>query len=182
MPMPTVAVLVGSLRAQSLNRRYAHALARLAEGTLEMRFCEIGDLPLYNEDLWADPPVPVLRMKQEVQAADAVMLITPEYNRGTTPAMVNALDWGSRPMGESCWPDKPAAISGISPGAPGTLGAQKELRERATVLGMQVMGLPQVYMQASEGLMQDDRIIEASAIDFLGGWLTKFAGFVEKHR
>ncbi|MES2292739.1 MAG: NADPH-dependent FMN reductase [Pseudomonadota bacterium] len=93
--MKSVAVLVGSLRKESINREFAESVGKLAEERLAFQFCEIGDLPLYNDDLWETPPEPVLRMKRELAAADGVLFVTPEYNRFFSPAVKNAVDWGS---------------------------------------------------------------------------------------
>ena len=112
--MPTVAVLVGSLRQGSLNRRFAESLGKLAADRLTFRFVEIGDLPLYDEDLWQNPPEAVLRLKRDVEAADAVLFVTPEYNRSYAPAIGNAIHWGTRPWGKNSWEAKPSAIEGLS--------------------------------------------------------------------
>src|SRR5580765_851909 len=127
-PMHTVAVIVGSLRRESINLRFAKAIAKLAEPTLAFELVELADVPLYNEDLWAAPPEGVTRMKREIETADAVLFVTPEYNRGIPAVVKNVIDWGSRPYGKSSWPNKPAAIVGTSPGAIGTAVAQSQLR------------------------------------------------------
>ena len=114
--MHTVAVIVGSLRRESINLRFAKALAKLAEPTLAFRLVELGDVPLYNEDLWAHPPEGVTRLKRELEAADAVLFVTPEYNRGVPALVKNVIDWGSRPYGKNSWASKPGAIVGTSPG------------------------------------------------------------------
>ena len=121
----TVAVLVGSLRSQSINHTVAKALAKVAEGRLVFDFVEIGDLPLYNDDLWHDGrgPEPVERMRAQIAAADGVLLVTPEYNRTVPGVLVNALDWGSRPWGQSVWVNKPAGCCGAATGAIGTAAA-----------------------------------------------------------
>ncbi|MET0527027.1 MAG: NAD(P)H-dependent oxidoreductase, partial [Microvirga sp.] len=126
--MKTVAVLVGSHRRESINRKFAESLAKLAAGRLEFRFVEIGDLPLYNEDLWENPPATVLRFKREVEGADAVLFVTPEYNRYFSPSIKNAVDWGTRPWGRNSWQGKPAAIVGATPGASGTAAGQNTLK------------------------------------------------------
>src|SRR6185436_11258651 len=110
--MYKIAVLVGSLRRESINLKLAKALAKLAKGRLEFNFLSL-DLPLYNEDLWANPPAAVLKLKKDIEAADAVLFVTPEYNRSTTPIIKNAIDWGTRPWGKNSWSGKPAAIAGI---------------------------------------------------------------------
>src|SRR4051812_33764640 len=113
--MKTVAVLVGSLRRASINRKFAESLGKLAADRLEFHIVEIGDLPLYNDDLWENPPQSVLRLKREVEAADAVLFVTPEYNRYFSPAIKNAIDWGTRPWGKNSWAGKPSAVVGATP-------------------------------------------------------------------
>ncbi|MDF1609686.1 NAD(P)H-dependent oxidoreductase [Hoeflea sp. YIM 152468] len=179
--MKTVAVLVGSLSRGSLNRKFAQSLGRLAADRLTFKFVEIGDLPLYNNDLWENPPEPVLRMKREVEAADAVLFVTPEYNRSFTPAIKNAVDWGSRPWGENSWAGKPAAITGTSPGAIGTAVAQDALKSVVSVVGMTLMGQPEVYFQYKPELFdQDNSIVNEDSRTFLNGWVDRFAAFIDR--
>lgn len=180
--MPKIAVLVGSLRKASVNLAFAKALAKLGASRFEFEIVEIGDLPLYNEDLWENPPQSVLRMKAQVEAADAVMFVTPEYNRSTTPALKNAIDWGSRPWGQSSWTGKPTAIVGASPGATGTAVAQSHLRVMATsILDMVVMGGPEVYLAAAPDLFDDNSdITNEGTRAFLDGFLAKFETFVAR--
>lgn len=124
----TIAVLVGSLRAQSYNRQLAQALAQLAGDKATFEFLEIGDLPLYNQDRDSDYPAEGTRLKQQLRAADAVLFVTPEYNRSIPGVLKNAIDTASRPYGDSAFAGKPAAIAGISVGAIGTALAQQHLR------------------------------------------------------
>ena len=136
---------VGSLRRDSINRKFAQSVARLARDRLRFQFVEIGDLPLYNDDLWKSPPEAALRLKREVEAADAALFVTPEYNRSFSPAIKNAIDWGTRPWGQNSWAAKPAAILGASPGLLGTAAAQNALKGLITVCDMVLMGQPEVY-------------------------------------
>jgi chromate reductase len=179
--MKTVAVLVGSLRRESLNRKFAQSLGRLAADRLEFRFVEIGDLPLYNEDLWASPPEAVLRMKREVEAADAVLFVTPEYNRYFPPAIKNAVDWGTRPWGQNSWEAKPAAIVGTSPGALGTGAAQAALKGLLVVCDMVLMGQPEVYYSYKpEHFDADGNVVDEKVRKFLDGWVDRFAGWISR--
>lgn len=181
MTTPTVAVLVGSLRRDSLNRKLAEALAKLAAGKLTFTFVEIGDLPLYNEDLWVEgaPPVPVQRMKNAVEAADAVLFVTPEYNRMLSPALKNAADWGSRPYGRSSWTGKPSAVIGTSPGATGTAAGQQSMKTLATILGTVQLGQPEVYFQWKPELFDaSGALVEPTAAAFLTGFIDAFAGLI----
>ena len=113
--MKKVAVLVGSNREGSINRLLAENIARLAAGKLELSFVQIDDLPIYNNDLWDNPPGSVTRFKSEIEAADAMLVVTPEYNRFFTPLIKNAIDWGSKPMGQNVFAGKPAAAMGATP-------------------------------------------------------------------
>lgn len=181
MATPTVAVLVGSLRRDSLNRKFAEALGRLAAGKLAFRFVEIGDLPLYNEDLWVEgqPPAPVARFKAEVEAADAVLFVTPEYNRMLSPALKNAADWGSRPYGRSSWVGKPSAVIGTSPGAIGTAAGAQSMKLLATILGTIQLGQPEVYFQWKPELFDaSGAVVEPTAVAFLTGFVDAFAGLI----
>ena len=172
--MKTVAVIVGSLRRESLNRKFAQSLGRLAAGRLDFRFVEIGDLPLYNEDLWASPPEAVLRMKREVEAADAVLFVTPEYNRYFAPAIKNAVDWGTRPWGQNSWEAKPAAIVGVSPGALGAAAGQNTLKGLLVVVDMVLMGQPEVYFTYKpEHFDAAGDFVEESTRKFLNGWIER---------
>jgi chromate reductase len=124
-----VAVVVGSLRRGSINRKFAESIGKLAADRLRFHFIEIGDLPLYNDDLWESPPQSVLRLKREIEAADGIVFVTPEYNRSFSPAIKNAIDRASRPKGQNSWEAKPAAIIGASPGTIGAAVGQNALRQ-----------------------------------------------------
>ena len=179
--MKTVAVLVGSLRRGSLNRKFAESIGRLAAGQLEFRFSEIGDLPLYNEDLWDDPPASVLRLKQEIAEADAVLFVTPEYNRTYSPAIMNALHWGTRPWGQNSWAGKPSAIIGTSPGAIGAAAGQNALRSLVSVVGTVPMVQPEVYFTYKPELFgEDGTILDETTRSFLAGWVDRFAAWIER--
>lgn len=179
--MKTIAVLVGSLRRDSLNRKLAESLAKLAEGRLGFRFVEIGDLPLYNEDLWEDPPPAVLRMKRQVEAADGLLFVTPEYNRAYSPAIKNAIDWGTRPWGQNSWNGKPSAIVGTSPGAIGAAAGQNALKGLLTVVGTIQMGQPEVYFTYRPELFDAaNRVADEETRAFLDGWIDSFAAWIDR--
>jgi chromate reductase len=178
--MRSVAVLVGSLRKDSINRKFARSVGMLAKDRLSFRFTEIGDLPLYNDDLWQAPPEPVVRMKREVEAADGVLFVTPEYNRSYSPAIMNAVDWGSRPSGKNSWGCKPASIIGASPGAIGTAAAQNALKGLLVVCDMVLMGQPEVYMAYKPELFDaEGNVVNEGTKKFLNGWIDRFAGWIE---
>ena len=147
-----VAVLVGSLRADSLNRRVADALAGLAPPSIALSQVAIGDLPLYNPDLETDaPPAAWTRFRERVARADALLFVTPEYNRSVPAALKNALDVGSRPYGKSVWSKKPAAIFTGSPGMTGGFGSNHHLRQSCVFLNLHPLNKPEVFSNAFAG-------------------------------
>ena len=177
--MPQVAVIVGSLRRESINLAFAKALAKLAAGTLDLSLVALADVPLYNEDLWQSPPEGVLRLKAEVEAADAVLFVTPEYNRSVPAVMKNAVDWGTRPYGKNSWAGKPGAIVGASPGAIGTAVAQSHLRGVLVGCGVVLLGQPEIYFQSKPGLISDSfEVTDAKTREFLSGFIGKFAAHI----
>jgi len=179
----TVAVLVGSLRANSINQTVAEALAKVAEDKLAFDFVELGDLPLYNDDLWQDGrgPAPVERMRAQVAAADGVLLVTPEYNRTVPGVLVNALDWGSRPWGKSVWVNKPAGCCGAAAGAIGTAAAQLALKAQMVTLGMIVMGQPEFYLKfEADKFAEDGSVQDESLRGFLKTYTDALAAHIER--
>src|SRR3954454_24018806 len=149
-----IAIVVGSLRRDSLNRKVARSLCALAGERLDCDLVEIGDLPLYNQDYDGAPeqPGPYRRFREEIAAADGVLFVTPEYNRGVPGVLKNAIDVGSRPYGSSVWNQKPAAIVSASPGSIGGFGANHQLRQSCVFLNMPVMQHPEAYL----GHVSDD--------------------------
>lgn len=178
----SVAVIVGSLRKESINHRLMLALQNLAGDRLQFHPLHIGDLPHYNEELWAEPPVPVLRLKDRVEHSDAVLAITPEYNRSYPGVIKNALDWGTRPYGENSWKDKPAAITGASPGVIGAAVGQARLKTDMLAVGMVMMPTPEAYIQwKPEAYAADGQVTDPATAKFLGGFVDAFAAWIEKH-
>lgn len=177
-----VAVIVGSLRKDSVNRRFAEALSRLARPKLELRFVEIGQLPLYNQDLETELPSAVQRFKREIEAADAVLLVTPEFNRSFSAALKNAIEWGSRPWGKNSWAGKPGAIIGATPGAVGTAAGQSQLRSVASILDIALMAQPEIYLNYREGQIADGEIAEDGLRTLLTGWVDRFADWIARLR
>ena len=177
-----VAVVVGSLRAASLNRKLARELERLAPPG--MRFAEvgIGDLPLYDEDVEAaGAPQPWLDFREAIRAADAVLFVTPEYNRSIPGALKNAVDVGSRPYGKSAWAKKPGAIVSVTPGALGAFGANHHLRQACVFLDMPIMPQPEAYLAGAGGFFgQDGRVTDAKLEAFLTNFMAAFGDWVEK--
>ena len=160
----SVAVLVGSLRKDSLNRKMARALAALAPG-LQMEIVDFGDLPLYNQDLEDAAPKPAawLAFRDRVRAADAVLFVTPEYNRSVPGALKNAIDVGSRPYGQSVWSGKPAGVVSVSPGALGAFGANHHLRQSLVFLDMHPLQQPEMYIGGAASLFDQDGRIAVDA-------------------
>src|SRR5215211_7074667 len=149
-----IAVVVGSNRRESLNRKLAEALARLGADKFVFNFVQIDDLPLYNQDLEAELPKSVARLKAELAAADGLLFVTAEHNRSISAVLKNAIDWGARPYGRNSWNDKPAAITGTSPGAIATAIAQQHLRQVLGDLGALVMG-GEAYIGFKPDLIDD---------------------------
>ena len=141
-----IAIIVGSLREGSLNRRVARSICALRGDNLDCSMIEIGGLPLYNQDLDTNPPEQWTRFRQQVGSADGVLFCSPEYNRGIPGVLKNAIDVGSRPYGESVWNQKPAAIVSASPGMIGGFGANHQLRQSCVFLNMPVMQHPEAYL------------------------------------
>ena len=178
-----VAVVVGSLRKDSVNRKAALELARLAPETLNLRIVEIGDLPLYDEDAEAaGPPEAWTRFRQQLQASDAVLFVTPEYNRSVPGGLKNAIDVGSRPYGSSSWAGKPAAIMTLSPGAIGAFGANHHLRQSLVFLDMPTLQQPEAYVGGAFGLFDEGgRLKSADTEAFFKTFIEAFAAWIERH-
>ena len=140
MPKVNIAVVVGSNRRDSINRRLARALTRLAADKLASTFVQIDDLPMYNQDLESPLPESVARFKRELEAAGALLIFTPEHNRSIPAVLKNAIDWGARPYGHNSWADKPAAIIGASPGAIGTASLNNISGKCSAISALVVMG------------------------------------------
>ncbi len=176
-----IVVLVGSLRRDSLNARLATALARLAPPDLSFERALISDLPLYSEDDDNSPAPSVTRLRSAVASAQGVLFVTPEYNRSIPGVLKNAIDHGSRPYGQSVWARKPAAVVGISPGAPGTSMAQQHLRNVLVFLDMPTLAQPEIFLQFKEGLFNEAGDIGEASRGFLQGWMDGYAAFVKRN-
>ena len=147
MSTTRIAVVIGSLRNDSINRKLAIALAALGPQDFSFEHVEIGDLPLYNQDDDGNPPEPVRRLKTEIAGAAGVLFVTPEYNRSIPGVLKNAIDHASRPYGQSAWAGKPGAVIGASGGAIGTAVAQQHLRNILAYLDMPTLGQPEMFLQ-----------------------------------
>jgi chromate reductase, NAD(P)H dehydrogenase (quinone) len=176
-----IAVVIGSLRRDSFNRRLATAIARLAPAEFVFKPVEIGDLPLYNQDDDAAPAASVVRLKSEIAAAQGVLFVTPEYNRSIPGVLKNAIDHASRPYGKSAWPGKPAGVIGASVGAIGTAMAQQHLRNILAYLDMPTMGQPEAFIHAKDGLFDEAGNIGDASRKFLQAWMDSYVAWVKQH-
>ncbi len=178
-----VAVLVGSLRQESINRKLANALVDRAPATMQPAFVQIGDLPLYNPDLDTDDrPHPWQRFRDDIGAASAILFVTPEYNRSIPASIKNALDVGSRPMGESVWNGKPAAVVTGSPGGIGGFGANHILRQSLVFLNVPAMQQPEAYIGGIGDLFEDSaKVTKPQTSEFLEKFMQAFAKWISRH-
>ncbi|RZL42945.1 MAG: NADPH-dependent oxidoreductase [Variovorax sp.] len=176
-----IAVLVGSLRKDSFNRKLALALAHLAPADFTFEHIEIGDLPLYNQDDDGHPAASVQRIKTGISAAQGLLFITPEYNRSIPGVLKNAIDHASRPYGQSVWGGKPAGVIGVSVGAIGTALAQQHLRNVLAYLDVPTLGQPEAFIQNKEGLFDDKGHVGEDSRKFLQTWVDKYVAWVKIH-
>jgi len=176
-----IAVIVGSLRQDSFNRKLANAMVKLAPAEFSFKQASIGDLPLYNQDDDANQAAAVKRLKSDIQAAQGILFVTAEYNRSIPGVLKNAIDHASRPYGQSAWTGKPAGVLGVSVGAIGTALAQQHLRNVLAYLDMPVLGQPEVFIQAKEGLFDAAGNLGTDSKKFLQSWLDQYLAWVKKH-
>jgi chromate reductase len=176
-----IAVIVGSFRKDSFNRKLANAMVRLGPPEFSFRQLRIDDLPLYNQDDDANQAPAVKRLKSEIAAAKGLLFVTPEYNRSVPGVLKNALDNASRPYGQSAWAGKPAGVIGVSPGAIGTALAQQHLRNILAYLDVPTLGQPEAFIQAKDGLFEADGSIGAGSREFLQGWMNRYVAWVKQH-
>ena len=178
MAKPHLAVIVGSNRRDSINRKLAQALTKLGADKFDASFVRIDDLPMFNQDLEGNLPAEVVRFKNELARAGGVLIVTPEHDRSIPAVLKNAVDWGARPWGKNSWTGKPAFITGTSPGAIGSALAQQHLRSVMTGLGMILQG-GEAYVTFKPDLVDDQgNIGDESTRKFLQGFLDQFASLV----
>jgi len=176
-----VAVLVGSLRKDSINRKMAKALAAMAPPALSLEIVEIGGLPLYNQDDDAAPPPASVAFKEKIARADAVLFVSPEYNRSVPGVLKNAIDIASRPYGKSAWDGKPAGVVTVSPGAIGGFGANHHLRQSLVFLNMPVLQQPEAYVGGAGDLFDESGAVKKPETKkFLESFLAAFAAWVQR--
>jgi chromate reductase len=177
-----IAVVIGSLRRDSYNRKLANATIKLAPTDFAFKALRIDDLPLYNQDDDARPAESVKRLKSEIAASQGLLFVTPEYNRSMPGVLKNALDHASRPYGQNAWDGKPAGVLGASIGAVGTAVAQQHLRNSLAYLNVPTLGQPEVFLQVNDAFFdQSGGIANADTKKFLQGWMTQFVSWIKKH-
>jgi chromate reductase, NAD(P)H dehydrogenase (quinone) len=182
MARKVIAVIVGSLRKGSYNRAMAQSLTKLAPASLEFEMIEIGGLPLYNQDLDADPPAAWTAFREKIRKSNGALFVTPEYNRSVPGVLKNAIDVGSRPYGKSAWAGKPAAIVSVSPGAIGGFGANHHLRQSLVFLDMPAMPQPEAYIGRAGELFSDTGDLTSDATrEFAAKFMAAFAAWIDKH-
>jgi chromate reductase len=183
MSAKKIAVIIGSLRKDSLNRKFAHEVIALAPESLQLEIVEIGELALYNEDLEGNgvtPPQAWTQFRDRMQEYEGVLFFTPEYNRSLPAALKNALDVGSRPYGHSVWSGKPVGIVSVSPGATGGFGANHHLRQSLVFLDMPTLLQPEAYIGGAAKLLGDDgKLNNDSTRQFLKKFIDTYATWAE---
>jgi len=174
-----VAVIVGSLRKDSINRKVANALVELAPAQLKLAIVEIGQLPIYNQDEDANPPAAWVTFRERIKRASAVLFVTPEHNRSVPAALKNALDVGSRPYGQSAWNGKPGAVVSASPGAIGGFGANHHLRQSLVFLNVPTLQQPEAYVGGADKLFDaDGKLANDGTRKFFGQFMEAFAAWI----
>jgi chromate reductase, NAD(P)H dehydrogenase (quinone) len=176
-----IAVVVGSLRRDSFNRKLATAVTKLAPTEFSFKQVQIGDLPLYNQDDDANPAEAVTRLKANIKAANGLLFVTAEYNRSIPGILKNAIDHASRPYGQNAWAGKPAGLLGVSVGAVGTAVAQQHLRGVLAYLDVPTLGQPEAFIQAKPGLFDEAGHIGTDSKQVMQNWMDKYVAWVKQH-
>lgn len=176
-----VAVVVGSLRKDSFNRKLANAIVKLAPSDFSFKQVQIADLPLYNQDDDENQAESVKRLKREIAASQGLLFVTAEYNRSIPGVLKNAIDHASRPYGKNAWAGKPAGVLGVSVGATGTSMSQQHLRNVLAYLDVPTLGQPEAFVQAKDGLFDDAGDIGANSRKFLQTWMDRYVAWVRMH-
>ena len=176
-----IAVVVGSLRRDSFNRRLATAIVKLAPPEFTFKQLDLGDLPLYNQDDDENQAESVKRLKNGIESAQGVLFVTPEYNRSIPGVLKNAIDHASRPPGQNSCAGKPAGVLGASIGVMGTAMAQQHLRNILTFLGIPTLGQPEAYIHVTDDLFDEDGNIGAESRQFMQDWMDAYVAWVKRH-
>lgn len=182
--MTKVGIIVGSLRKNSFSKQVADNVIPLFPEGFETEFVEIGHLPLFNQDYEGDlgTPAEYTEFRNKIKSLDAILFVTPEYNRSIPGALKNALDVGSRPYGESVWNGKPAAIISQSPGTIAGFGANHHLRQVLTFLNMPVVQQPEAYIGSVHELLDENGKLNSDTLEFLQGFVNAFVDLINKHK
>jgi len=175
-----IAVIVGSLRKDSFNKKLANAIIKLAPTEFSFNHIMIGDLPLYNQDDDDNQAASVKRLKSDLNHADGFLFVTPEYNRSIPGVLKNAIDHASRPYGTSAWAKKPAGVLGASVGVIGTAVAQQQLRNILAYLDVPTLGAPEAFIHVKEGLFDKEGNIGPESKKFLQGWMDAYVAWIKK--
>jgi chromate reductase len=176
-----IAIVVGSLRKDSFNRKLANAIVKLAPPEFSFKQVQISDLPLYNQDDDTNQADSVKRLKSEIKDAKGILFVTPEYNRSIPGVLKNAIDHASRPYGQNVWAGKPAGILGTSTGVIGTAMAQQHLRNILAALNVLTLAQPEAFIHAKEGLFDEFGNIGIDSKQFLQKWMDRYIAWVKKH-
>jgi chromate reductase, NAD(P)H dehydrogenase (quinone) len=176
-----IAVVVGSLRKESVNKKLAVEIGKLFPADFGLAHIQIADLPLYNQDDDGNPHPSVKRLKAGISAAHGVIFVTPEYNRSIPGVLKNAIDHASRPYGQSAWNGKPAGVIGASTGAVGTACAQQHLRTILAYLNMPTLGQPEAFITHKEGLYGEDGSLSESSRTFMTSWVDAYVQWVKRN-
>jgi chromate reductase len=176
-----IAVIVGSLRKDSFNRKLADAIVKLAPPEFTFKQVQISDLPLYNQDDDESQTASVKRLKDEIKGAQGLLFVTPEYNHSIPGVLKNAIDHASRPQGQNAWAEKPAGILGASPGVIGTAMAQQHLRNILASLDVPTLGQSDAFVHVTDGLFDEEDNIGSESKEFLQSWMDQYVAWVKKH-
>ena len=176
-----IALVIGSLRKHSFNRKLGEALIGMAPKEFSFRYVQINDLPLYNQDEDESPAESVKRLRIDIASAQGVLIVTPEYNRSIPGVLKNAIDTGSRPYGQNAWSGKPTGVLGASIGAAGTAMAQQHLRNILAYLDAPTLGQPEAFIHVREGGFDENGGASESTGEFLQSWMDRYVAFVKKH-
>lgn len=181
--MLNIAVVIGSLRKESFNKKLILALNKLNHPNLKLNILDLQDVPLYNQDLESNLPAAVVKLKNDISQADGILFATPEYNRSIPGMLKNIIDWGTRPYGKNSWAKKPAAVIGTSPGIVGTAAAQSHLRSILVTVDTILLGQPEVYFVYKNDLIdEENNITNEDTKNFLQNFLNVFNDWVECHK
>jgi chromate reductase len=176
-----IAVIVGSLRRDSFNRKLANAIVKLAPSEFTFKQVHIGNLPLYNQDDDENQAESVKQVKKDIESSQALLFVTPEYNRSIPGVLKNAIDHASRPLGQNSWAGKPAGVLGASVGVMGTAMAQQHLRNILAFLGIPTLGQPEAFIHVTDDLFDADGNIGAGSRQFMQNWMDVYAAWVKRY-